>query len=75
MARYCSSLLISLDLSFNCIAEISGLSSLVELEDLTLFSNQITSIKGLECCQKLNIFSIGNNKLKSFDTVTLSLSH
>lgn len=58
-----------LDLSFNCIRKIEGLEKLKELTDLTLFGNYIEHIDGLHNNNKLNVFSIGNNKLKSYEEV------
>lgn len=54
-----------LDLSFNYISEISekGLENLVNLTDLSLFSNQITEIKNLDHNRKLNVLSVGNNRI------------
>jgi hypothetical protein len=40
------------------------LEKLVELEDLSLYSNLITEVKGVKTLSKLNVFSIGNNKLE-----------
>lgn len=53
-----------LDLSFNYISEISkGLENLVNLTDLSLFSNQITEVKNLDHNRKLNVLSVGNNRI------------
>jgi Leucine-rich repeat (LRR) protein len=59
-----------LDLSFNAIKEISGLDTLVNLTDLSLYNNQITGLKGLDNCKLLNVLSIGNNKIPSYEVIT-----
>jgi Leucine-rich repeat (LRR) protein len=48
-----------LDLSFNKIQAIEGLSTLTRLQDLSLFSNAITAIEGLDNLPNLNVFSLG----------------
>lgn len=48
---------------------MEGLDKLVNLTDLTLYNNKIASIDGLQNCTKLNIFSIGNNLIRSFEQV------
>jgi len=45
------------------------LEKLKELTDLSLFGNYIEKIEGLQNNLKLNVFSIGNNKLKSYEEV------
>lgn len=53
-----------LDLSFNNISHIEGLNSLINLTDLSLFHNEIKDITNcLNYNMKLNILSIGNNKI------------
>ncbi|KAM3144044.1 hypothetical protein pb186bvf_003808 [Paramecium bursaria] len=59
-----------LDLSFNAIAEIQGLDTLILHYSIT----QITTLKGLDNCRKLNVFSIGNNKIPSFEIITTYFS-
>ena len=48
---------------------MEGLDKLTNLTDLTLYNNKITNIDGLHSCNKLNIFSIGNNLIASFEEV------
>lgn len=38
------------------------------MTDLSLFSNEITELGGLENLCELNVLSVGKNKIKSFDT-------
>jgi Leucine-rich repeat (LRR) protein len=45
------------------------LDNLVNLTDLSLYNNQISIIDGLLGCANLNILSIGNNEIKSFEEV------
>ena len=42
---------------------------MVNLTDLSLYNNHISFLDGLENCSKLNIFSIGNNELRSFEEI------
>jgi len=37
-----------LDLSFNCIKEITGLNNLVNITDLSLYNNQIVKVENIE---------------------------
>ena len=48
---------------------MEGMEKLVNLTDLTLYNNKISTIDGLQNCIKLNIFSIGNNLIASFQEV------
>jgi Leucine-rich repeat (LRR) protein len=48
-----------LDLSFNKIQAIEGLSTLTCLQDLSLFSNAIAAIEGLDNLPNLNVLSLG----------------
>ena len=48
-----------LDLSFNQITKIEGLAGLTKLQDLSLFSNGISVIEGLDTMADLNVLSIG----------------
>ena len=48
----------------NCIKEITGLNNLI---NITKFI--IVKVENLENLVKLNVFSIGNNKLESFDSI------
>lgn len=52
-----------MDLSFNCIKQIDGLSDLTSLTDLTLSNNQLTKVTGLECLRELVFLSLNNNKI------------
>ena len=53
-----------LDLSFNNISEVEGLDNLTNLTDLSLFHNNIKSVtSGLSKCTKLNVLSLGDNKI------------
>ena len=63
-----------LDLSFNLIEKIEGLDKNRELEDLSLYNNKITDLsadkdgKGpLDDLTKLNVLSIGKNKITKLD--------
>lgn len=57
-----------LDLSFNQIKEIEGLEGLINLTDLSLFHNEIVRVdNGLDQCTRLNVFSIGDNKISSYE--------
>jgi Leucine-rich repeat (LRR) protein len=63
-----------LDLSFNLIEKIEGLDKNKELEDLSLYSNCITDLSGdkdgkgpLDDLVKLNVLSVGRNKLTKLD--------
>jgi Leucine-rich repeat (LRR) protein len=56
-----------LDLSFNLIEKIEGLEYCTKITDLTLFSNHITQLSGLENLKELNVLSIGSNKLKNLE--------
>lgn len=56
-----------LDLSFNSIKVIEGLDYLTNLTDLSLFHNQISEVSGgLDACHKLNILSLGDNKIATY---------
>jgi hypothetical protein len=48
-----------LDLSFNKIQKIEGLSTLKQLTDLSLQDNMVSELEGLEELTKLQCFSIG----------------
>lgn len=63
-----------LDLSFNLIEKIEGLEKNRELEDLSLYNNKITELaadkdgKGpLDDLPKLNVLSVGKNKITKLD--------
>uniref|UniRef100_G3W306 Dynein regulatory complex subunit 3 n=1 Tax=Sarcophilus harrisii TaxID=9305 RepID=G3W306_SARHA len=51
------------NLSFNNIETIEGLDTLVNLEDLSLFSNRIVKMDAMDSLVKLQVFSIGNNMI------------
>lgn len=51
-------------MSFNCIKEMSGLTHLTNLTDLTLSNNQITQVQGLGTLKNLAFLSLNNNKIK-----------
>ncbi|XP_074137665.1 dynein regulatory complex subunit 3 isoform X4 [Sminthopsis crassicaudata] len=51
------------NLSFNNIETIEGLDTLVNLEDLSLFSNRIAKMDAMDSLVKLQVFSIGNNMI------------
>ena len=58
-----------LDLSFNNIIKVEGFDELVSLTDLSLFHNQIKVVDtGLDNCKKLNILSLGDNKISEKET-------
>lgn len=61
-----------LDLSFNNIEKIEGLSALDKLEDLILFNNCIEVINNLDNLKRLQVLSIGNNAITELDTVRRS---
>ena len=43
------------------IEKIEGLEELRLLEDLSLFSNRITVLEGLDNLENLNVLSVGSN--------------
>ena len=45
------------------------MDNLINLTDISLYNNQITALGGLQNCIKLNILSIGNNQIKSFEEI------
>jgi len=49
------------------IEKMEGLSELQMLEDLTLFSNRITVIEGLDGLENLNVLSVGSNEIQSLE--------
>mmetsp|Transcript_4090 Transcript_4090/g.3944 ORF Transcript_4090/g.3944 Transcript_4090/m.3944 type:complete len:487 (+) Transcript_4090:158-1618(+) len=60
-----------LDLSFNNIKVVEGLEELINLTDLSLFHNQITEVRApsLDSCKKLNVISLGDNMITSYEAV------
>ena len=57
-----------LDLSFNQIEKIEGLSKLTKLTDLSLYDNCIKKIEGLEPLTLLKVLSFGRNKVTDLET-------
>lgn len=53
-----------LDLSFNRIKKIEGLSKLKKLEKLYLSSNKITVIENLDDLPNLTLLELGDNKIR-----------
>lgn len=49
-----------LDLSFNNISKLEGLSKLTKLTDLSLFSNKLERIENVQTLQELIVLSVGN---------------
>jgi len=45
------------------IEKIEGLGELRMLEDLSLFSNRITVLEGLDNLESLNVLSVGSNEI------------
>ena len=58
-----------LDLSFNNIEVIEGLSSLVKLKDLSLAYNHIKTIENMDGLP-LQVLSIGNNLIDRLDELS-----
>ena len=52
-----------LDLSFNQIAKIEGLETLVNLTDLSLQDNDISELEGLDALTALHCLSLGADRL------------
>ena len=48
-----------LDLSFNSITKLEGLSKLKKLTDLSLFSNKLERIENIETLEDLVVLSLG----------------
>ena len=53
-----------LDLSFNNIERITGLSKLVCLRDLSLANNRIKTISNLDSLNQLQVLSLANNLIE-----------
>jgi hypothetical protein len=51
------------DLSFNRIQTIMGLGNRARLQDLSLFSDAITAIEGLDSLPNLHVLSLGEDRL------------
>jgi dynein light chain 1 len=59
-----------LSLSRNSIKKIESLEPVAEtLEELWLSYNQIERVNGVECCKKLKVLYLSNNKIKAWDGV------
>ena len=48
-----------LDLSFNNISKLEGLSKLTKLTDLSLFSNKLDRIENIQALEDLVVLSLG----------------
>lgn len=53
-----------LDLSYNRIRKIEGLSALCNLKRIYLVHNKIEKIDGLEALTKLEVLELGDNRIK-----------
>lgn len=53
-----------LDLSFNRIKEINGLTKLLNLKKLFISSNKISEIKNVNHLPKLELLELGDNRLR-----------
>jgi dynein light chain 1 len=57
-----------LSLGRNNIKKIEGLEPVADtLEELWISLNQIERVNGIECCKKLRVLYINNNKIKAWD--------
>ena len=52
-----------LDLSMNKIEKMEGFGSLVTLETLILYGNQIMEVQGLENCGSLKYIDVSRNQI------------
>jgi hypothetical protein len=59
-----------LDLSFNQISEFSGLEFLAELEELSLFKDQIQSLDRFPILPKLWLLGLGRNKISDLQEIS-----
>ena len=50
-----------LDLSFNNISKLEGLSKLTKLTDLSLFSNKLERMENIQTLQELIVLSVGDD--------------
>ena len=64
-----------LDLSFNLIRVIEGLSTLTGLTDLYLINNKITVIDGLQTLTNLTMLELGSNRLRVREIHMLIYAH
>ena len=55
----------AIDLSFNRIAQVDGLSTLTQLTDLSLAHNRIVKLENMENLKLLDVLSIGGNLIVS----------
>jgi Leucine-rich repeat (LRR) protein len=55
-----------LDLSFNNISKIEGLSKLTKLKDLSLYNNNIETVENLDTLKNLNVISLGTPPLRPY---------
>lgn len=53
-----------LDLSFNHIRFIEGVSTLINLTDLYLINNKLTIIDNLQTLTNLTMLELGSNRIK-----------
>ena len=53
-----------LDLSFNQITKLEGLSKLTKLTDLSLFNNKLDKIENIQALQDLVVLSLGKALLQ-----------
>ena len=53
-----------LDLSFNHIRVIEGVSTLTNLKDLFLINNKLVVIEGLHTLTNLTMLELGSNRLR-----------
>ena len=51
--------LVSLDVSFNAIADLAGLEKLTRLQDLSLFCNRVSAVDCLTDLLSLELLSLG----------------
>jgi len=63
-----------LDLSFNSIQAIENLEKCTKITDLSLYSNHIKTVTGLDNLKLLNVLSLGKNRLSSLDDTIKYLS-
>ncbi|KAK8970435.1 hypothetical protein KSP40_PGU010939 [Platanthera guangdongensis] len=58
-----------LDLSYNCLTSLEGLSVCVNLKWLQVFENKLATLKGVESLSKLTVLNAGRNKLEKMDEI------
>ncbi|KAK8938590.1 hypothetical protein KSP39_PZI011497 [Platanthera zijinensis] len=58
-----------LDLSYNCLTSLEGLSACVNLKWLQVFENKLATLKGVESLSKLTVLNAGRNKLEKMDEI------